>query len=150
MGLTIHYSLSVSKGWSPKTIWAKLESLRQFCLDLPVEEVSDLREFKGKECEPGDDEDDPCRWAKIQASRSPESPWQPGTHFRQQPSHMLTFSVWPAQGCEEMNIGICSFRQFVCPKRKEYPVQTWADELGFRFLPAMNRQPRLHGHGLFA
>lgn len=130
MGLTIHYSLSVPKGWSPKTIREKLEALRQFCMDLPVEEVSELREFNGKECEPGEDKDDPCRWAKIQASRSPESPWQPGTSFRQQPSHMLTFSVWPAHGCEEMNIGVCSFRQFVCPKRKEYPVQTRADELG--------------------
>lgn len=130
MGLTIHYSLSVRKDWSPKTVRAKLEALRQFCMDLPVEEVSDLREFKGKECEPGEDKDDPCRWAKIQAARSPESPWQPGTHFRQQPSRMLVFSVWPARGCEEMNVGICSFRQFVCPKRKTAKkVESYADML---------------------
>ena len=128
MGLTIHYSITAAKGWSSKTIRAKLESLRQFCLDLPVEEVSELRRFKGKDCEPGEDKDDPFRWAKIQAARSPESPWQPGTHFRQPPSHMLVFSVWPVQGCEKMNIGVCSFRQFVCPKRKEYPAQTWADQ----------------------
>jgi hypothetical protein len=128
MGLTIHYSLAVAKGWTPKTIRAKLETLRQFCMDLPVEEVSELREFKGKDCEPGEAKDDPFRWAKIQASRSVESPWQPGTSFRQQPSRMLVFSVWPAQGCEEMNIGLRSFRQFVCPKRKEYPVETWADQ----------------------
>jgi hypothetical protein len=128
MGLTIHYSLAAAKDWSPKTIRAKLEALRQFCLDLPVEEVSELREFKGKECEPGEDKDDPYRWAKIQASRSVESPWQPGTSWRQQPSRMLVFSVWPAQGCEEMNVGVCSFRQFICPKRKEYPVENWADE----------------------
>jgi hypothetical protein len=128
MGLTIHYSIATPNNWSPKTVRGKLESLRQFCMDLPVEEVSELREFRGKKCEPGDKETDPFRWAKIQASRSPESPWQPGTSFRQQPSHMLVFSVWPAQGCEEMNIGVCSFRQFVCPKRKEYPVETWADQ----------------------
>jgi len=128
MGLTVHYSIATPKDWSPRTVRAKLESLRQFCLDLPVEEVSELREFRGKECEPGDKETDPFRWAKIQASRSPESPWQPGTSFRQQPSHMLVFSVWPAQGCEEMNVGVCSFRQFVCPKRREYPVETWADQ----------------------
>jgi hypothetical protein len=29
--------------------------LRQSCMDLPVEEVSELQEFKGKECEPGED-----------------------------------------------------------------------------------------------
>jgi hypothetical protein len=86
MGLTIHYSLTVPKDWSKKTVRGRLESLRQFCLDLPVETVSELREFKGKECEPGDKETDPFRWAKIQASRSPESPWQPGTSFRQHPS----------------------------------------------------------------
>ncbi|MGA2620190.1 MAG: hypothetical protein ABSF26_21435 [Thermoguttaceae bacterium] len=128
MGLTIHYSIAAAKNWSPKTIRAKLEALRQCCLDLPVEQVSELQEFKGKDCEPGEEKDDPFRWAKIQAARSPESPWQPGTSFRQQPSRMLVFSVWPAQGCEEMNIGVSSFHRFVCPKRKEYPVQTWADE----------------------
>ena len=36
-------------------IRAKLEYLRQSCMDLPVEEVSELQEFKGKECEPGED-----------------------------------------------------------------------------------------------
>ena len=118
MGLTIHYSIAVPKDWSNGTVRAKLESLRQFCLDLPVEEVSELQVFKGKDCEPGDAEDDPFRWAKIQATRSLKSPWRPGTHFQQQPSQMIVFSVWPARGCEEMNVGVCSFRQFVCPKRK--------------------------------
>ena len=46
MGLTIHYSMSVRKKWSPETIRAKLEALRQFCMDLPVEEVSELMRFK--------------------------------------------------------------------------------------------------------
>ena len=129
MGLTIHYSIAVPKDWSNKAVRAKLESLRQFCLDLPVEEVSEIQVFKGKDCEPGDD-DDPFRWAKIQAARSLKSPWQPGTHFHQQPSQMLVFSVWPAQGCEEMNVGVCSFRQFVCPKRKPMKeIQTCADTL---------------------
>ena len=88
-----------------------------------MEEVSELHEFSGKECEPGEDQDDPCRWAKIQSSRHLESPWQPGTSYRQYPSHTLVFSVWPAPGCEEMNIGVCTFPQFVCPKRKEQPAR---------------------------
>ena len=130
MGLTIHYSIAVPKDWSNGTVRAKLESLRQFCLDLPVEEVSELQVFKGKDCEPGDAEDDPFRWAKIQATRSLKSPWRPGTHFQQQPSQMIVFSVWPARGCEEMNVGVCSFRQFVCPKRKPMKeIETYGDTL---------------------
>ena len=129
MGLTIHYSLRVQKTWSPETIKAKLEALRQSCMDLPVEEVSDLMEFDGKACEPGKDQNEPFRWAKIQSSRSLESPWQPGTHFRQYPSHMLVFSVWPAPGCEEMNIGVCTFPEFVVPKREATEEKTYADML---------------------
>ena len=129
MGLTIHYEMSVPKRWSNETIRAKLEALRQSCMDLPVEEVSELREFQGKECEPGDDKDDPFRWAKIQSSRGLESPWQPGSRYRQYPSHMLTFSVWPARGCEEMNIGVCTFPEFVVPKREVTEEKTYADML---------------------
>jgi hypothetical protein len=127
MGLTIHYSLSVPKDWSAGDIRAKLESLRQFCLDLPVREVSELREFRGDECEPGED-DDPCRWAKIQAARTIESPWQPDTFFQQQPSHMLIFSVWPAPGCEQMNLGVCSYPPLVCREPPEPPGRTGAEE----------------------
>ena len=129
MGLTIHYTLSVRKSWSPNTIRAKLEALRQFCMDLPVEEVSELREFDGKDCEPGENQDDPFRWMKIQSSRHLESPWQPGSHYRQYPSHMLAFSVWPAPGCEELNIGVCTFPEFVCPKREVAEEKTYADML---------------------
>ena len=127
MGLTVHFSLTVRKTWSKKTIRAKLESLRQFCMDLPVETVSELMEFNDKDCEPGEDKTDPFQWAKIQSSRGLESPWQPGTHFHQYPSHMLAFSVWPARGCEEMNIGVCSFPEFVCPKREAVEEQTYRD-----------------------
>jgi hypothetical protein len=37
---------------------------------------------------------------------------------------MLVFSVWPAVGCEEMNIGICTFPEFVVPKREDHPART--------------------------
>ncbi len=129
MGLTIHYSVTVRKTWSNETIKAKLEALRQYCMDLPVEEVSELQEFQGEECDPGDDQDDPSRWAKIQSSRSVESPWQPGSYYRQYPSHLLTFSVWPAPGCEELNVGVCTFPDFVCPKREMTEEETYADIL---------------------
>jgi hypothetical protein len=42
---------------------------------------------------------------------------------------MLAFSVWPARGCEEMNIGVCTFPPFVVPKREATEEKTYADML---------------------
>jgi hypothetical protein len=102
VGLTIYYQLTAPKKWSVQTVREKLEALRQACLDLPVVEVSELGEFEGKDCEPGEDQGGPFYLAKIQSSRSAISPWQPGSRYIQYPSHMLAFSVWPARGCDEM------------------------------------------------
>lgn len=131
MGLTIHYNLEVPKTWTPKTTRQKLEALRQSCLDMPVEEVGELFELKGDACDfEKVDNDDPNRWAIIQAMRHLHSPWEPGTSFQQSPSHMMAFSVWPAQGCEEMNIGINSYSQYIRkPNRRDRPEQTYADVL---------------------
>ena len=117
MGLTIYYQLTAPKKWSIQTVREKLEALRQACLDLPVVEVSELGQFEGKDCEPGEDQGGPFYLAKIQSSRSAISPWQPGSRYIQYPSHMLAFSVWPARGCDEMDIGIASYPPLVCPKR---------------------------------
>ncbi len=85
MGLTIHYEFAVPNKWSIETVRGKLEALRQACMDLPVVEVSELAEFKGEECVQGEREVDPFRWAKIQAARRLESPWQPGMFYHQPP-----------------------------------------------------------------
>ena len=69
VGLTIHYELTVPNKWSIQTVQEKLEALRQACLDLLVAQVSNLQEFTGDECEPGEDKADPFRWAKIQSGR---------------------------------------------------------------------------------
>jgi len=42
VGMTIHYTLTVRNQWSKRTIREKLETLRQFCLDLPVEAVGEF------------------------------------------------------------------------------------------------------------
>ena len=44
MGLTIHYELTVPNKWSIGTVREKLEALRQACMDLPVDDVSELQE----------------------------------------------------------------------------------------------------------
>jgi hypothetical protein len=118
VGLTIHYEFTVPKNWSIQTVGKKLEALRQACMDLPVVEVSELAEFKGEECQLGENKDEPFRWAKIQAARRLESAWEPGRFYHQPPHHMLVFSVDPSPGCEPMNIGICAFPPFVCPQCK--------------------------------
>ena len=102
--------------WSIATVRDKLEALRQACMDLPVVDVSDLQEFKGDECKLGEDKDEPFRWAKIQAGRRVESPWEHGYIYFQPPHHMIVFAVNVAPGCEPMNLGIRAFPPFVFPK----------------------------------
>jgi len=87
VGLTIHYELTVPNKWSIQTVRDKLEALRQTCMDLPVVDVSNLQEFTGDECRAGEDKADPFRWAKIQAGRRLDSPWQPGISHYQPPHH---------------------------------------------------------------
>jgi len=52
-------------------------------------------------------------WAKIQAQRFMRNPWEPGTSIPQSPSHMVVFNVLPAEGCEQMNVGICAYPKHV-------------------------------------
>ena len=120
MGLTIHYCIEASKDWTRRQVRQKLEDTRRFALSLPVVSVSEVVEFRGKDCDyqagqresetPDEAEArDPFRWAKIQAGRYVESPWRPGESRQQAPSHMLCLSIYPAEGSEEMNVGWCSF-----------------------------------------
>ena len=51
MGLTIHYTITVPKTWTPKVIREKLEAARQFAKGLPVVSVSDLVEFRGQDAD---------------------------------------------------------------------------------------------------
>jgi hypothetical protein len=100
MGLTIHYCIEAGKDWTRRQIRQKLEDTRRFALSLPVVSVSEVVEFRGKDCDyqanerEGETPDeaearDPYRWAKIQAGRYVESPWRPGESQQQAPSHMM-------------------------------------------------------------
>ena len=131
MGLTIHYGIEASKDWTRRQIRQKLEDTRRFALSLPVVSVSEVVEFRGKDCDyqTGQQESetpdeaearDPFRWAKIQAGRYVESPWRPGESRHQAPSHMLCLSIYPAEGSEEMNVGWCSFPRFVWKPEKDH------------------------------
>ena len=131
MGLTIHYGIEARKDWTRRQIRQKLEDARRFALSLPIVSVSEVVEFRGKDCDyqanerEGETPDeaearDPFRWAKIQAGRYVDSPWRPGESRQQAPSHMLCLSIYPAKGCEEMNVGWCCFPRFVWKSEKDH------------------------------
>ncbi len=131
MGLTIHYCVQANDAWTRRQIRQKLEDTRRFAISLPIISVSEVVEFRGKDCdyqtgqresETPDEADarDPFRWAKVQAGRYIESPWRPGESRQQAPSHMMCLSIYPAEGSEEMNVGWCSFPRYVWKPEQEH------------------------------
>ncbi len=140
MGLTIHYCIEAGQDWTRRQIRQKLEDVRRFALSLPIVSISEVAEFRGEDCDyqagqrEGETPDeaharDPFRWAKIQAGRYVESPWRPGESRKQVPSQMLCLSIYPAEGCEEMNVGWCSFPRFVWKPEKD-SLPGWSNVFG--------------------
>lgn len=124
MGLTIHYSLSLPQETGIREVKAKLEQLRQRCLDLPVESVSEMRDTKALDIEamrdlPEDHPDKEWFWWSIQSGTSaswqytrgvkphPVSDDERGNHSRSVRSkRTIGFRIWPGKGCEEANVGL--------------------------------------------
>jgi hypothetical protein len=67
MGLTIHYSLTTDRT-DVESVRLLVQTIRQLAKQLPFQEVEDVVEFQGKECQ-HDNHDDPDRWLKIQAGQ---------------------------------------------------------------------------------
>lgn len=103
MGLTIHYSLR-SDVRSPRQARQLVEELRQRALDLPFEEVGELVELSGEDCDfETCDSSDPHRWLLVQASQYIE---RNDNHYRIAPTHIFAFTTWPGEGCEQANFGL--------------------------------------------
>ena len=106
MGLTINYSL---RGTSPRLKDARhaVQRLRAKALDLPFARVGDVVELGEKECDfEQRDVDDPLRWLLIQAEGFvPRPPY----YYRVKPHHLIAFSTWPGEGCEEANFGLARY-----------------------------------------
>lgn len=127
MGLTIHYSLSLPAKATLSEVRQRLGALRQACLDLPMQEVGELMEFRGEECAfEKRDREDPVRWFLCQADShiyfKYERSGKPiavqdvvnGTYGRTVlPEHIVGFSTYPGNGCEECNIGLSRFPRTV-------------------------------------
>ena len=136
MGLTIHYDIQAPKTWGPSKIRQQLEAARQFALDMPFVEVSDIKEFKDNECDFNwirnnptpelNEKNDDWFWAKIQAGRYISSPYKPGNSWGQAPNRMIAFRVYPAEGSEEMTIGICSYPKFTIKPQTKVEYLAWS------------------------
>src|SRR5438045_1632395 len=104
MGLTIHYELK-SDAPSPDQARQLVSQLRSRALDLPFGRVDDLVELKGEACSfENCERDDPHRWLLVQASQHVEAR---ETSYMVPPNHVIAFSTWPGEGCEQANFGLC-------------------------------------------
>lgn len=100
MGLTIHYGLH-AEPCPPARARQLVEQLYQRALDLPFVEVGDIVERTGDECDFNQlEEGDPDRWLLVQSMRLN------ATDELVPPSHIIAFSCWPAEGCEQANFGL--------------------------------------------
>ena len=110
MGLTVHYALH-SDTRSPAEARRLVEQLRKRALDLPFQEVGEIVELKGDACQfDRYDREHPHRWLLVQAGQYVE---REHTHYSVMPKHVVAFSAWPGEGCEEANFGLCIYPGFL-------------------------------------
>ncbi len=118
MGLTIQYSIK-STTRSLKKARGLVEKMRQLALDLPFEEVGDVVELDNPDYETCDQSH---RWQVIQARESVICPNR--SHiYHVQPTQLFAVSVWPGAGCEELNIGLCSYPREIRIDRRTIKTQ---------------------------
>lgn len=114
MGLTIHYSLKFKQDDAEQTV----HKMRQLALDLPFEEVGDIVDLKGKQCDTearraelqnGDDKNESLFWLLIQAGQHVTCPWNKRISRTVNPTRIIAFDTWPGSGSEPANFGLCLY-----------------------------------------
>ncbi len=121
MGLTIHYSLHSSTR-SPAKVRDLIVQLHSRALDLPFENVGDVVELKGDECDfESRDQNDPHRWLLVQASQYICHPARDGGNQSHtvSPTHLIAFDTYPGPGCESANFGLCRYPAMIEVKEEE-------------------------------
>jgi len=117
MGLTIHYTLK-SKLTDAKQVRQTVHQMRQLALDLPFEEVSEIVDLKGKQCDTearrkelqnGDEKNESLFWLLIQAGKSIQCPWNKRITRTVNPTRIIAFNTWPGPGSEPANLGLCLY-----------------------------------------
>lgn len=116
MGLTIHYSLK-ARG-SDARARKLIKALHQTAQDLPFKELGQVVELSGAQCDFNQHgNEDPLRWLLIQAEESVEIISQRRviggqtyrSYQRVKPVHLIAFTAWPGEGCEQSNFGLGKF-----------------------------------------
>jgi len=112
MGLTIHYRLSYPAP-STKEAMTALQELYEAALDLPFEEVGEVRRFVGEECDPERWRGTEWLWPLIQGQRwlnlgnDGRGNWAVSVPVT--PLEVIVFGVWPGEGCESAVFGLARY-----------------------------------------
>lgn len=120
MGLTIHYEFRLNT-LLLKDVRKVLKELREHALTLPFKEVSEIVEFTDDECDHDfhGDNGNKYRWLKVQ---SQQYVTEGSVSHDILPKHIIAFSTWPGEGCEEANFGLCLYPETI--ERKERKITT--------------------------
>jgi hypothetical protein len=108
MGLTISYSLAAKVEFATDAR-ALVEKLRERAHELPFLEVGEIIEACGDPAayDPDHlDRNDDSKWLKIQACHLLELN---DSYARVAPDHLIAFTIFPGEGCEPANFGLCSY-----------------------------------------
>src|SRR5271156_1872507 len=106
MGLTVHFSLSTDLK-KPADTRTLVETVRQFCLDLPFKNVGEIKDFADADTDPDDEGD---RWLRIQADGHVEAK---GHYYRIPAKRTIAFTTWPGEGCEAANFGFSQYPAYL-------------------------------------
>jgi hypothetical protein len=106
VGLTIHYQLQLNTR-SPQQARRLVEQLRARAMDLPFQQVGEVVELAGDACNfRGYERDHPLRWLVIQAGQRVN---REDVYYEVTPKHLIAFSTFPGEGCEQANFGLCAY-----------------------------------------
>ena len=101
MGLTVHWELKAPANANPAET---LNKIAVFAKTLSTAEVSEVKHFEGDQANFNKcSTNDPDRWLKIQATK------YSAKSGRDIPKEIYALSIWPGEGCEEMNIGLAKY-----------------------------------------
>jgi len=111
MGLTIYYTLATSLSDANQVV-KLVETIRQFALDLPLQQVSEVVQLSGEEANHDEAIDKSHRWLRIQGTETVAGCFV-------SPLQMIGFATMPGQGCESANFGFCIYPDFICRNSKD-------------------------------
>jgi len=114
MGLTIHYTAAIPTARRKQAV----HQMRQLALDLPFEEVGEIVDLQGKECDyeargdelqNGDNKNETLFWLLIQSGERVRCPWNKDMSRSVMPTRIIAFDTWPGEGSEAANFGLCQY-----------------------------------------